>query len=179
MPCPYNEIMNIKIGIGYDVHRFAENRDCIIGGVKIDHDRGLLGHSDADVLLHAISDALLGALNLGDIGEHFPDNDPQFKGVDSKLLLKKSYELVCEKGYRLNNLDTIVVCERPKLKAHKKEIQNVIAGLLDANPELVSVKATTEEKMGFTGTGEGIKAWAYVSLIKDTEYRIQNTERSK
>lgn len=157
--------MKFRIGMGYDVHQFAENRDCIIGGIKFDHDKGLLGHSDADVLLHAVCDALLGAVNLGDLGDHFPDTDPQFKNIDSKILLKSCYQKVRDKGYVLNNLDTIIVCERPKIKPRREDIQNMLANLLNAPLDAISVKATTEEKLGFTGRGEGIKAWAYVSLI--------------
>lgn len=158
--------MNYRVGIGYDVHKLVADRPCIIGGIQFDHDKGLLGHSDADVLLHAICDALLGALNLGDLGELFPDTDPKYKDADSKELLKFCYQKVQDKGYQLNNLDTIIICERPKIKKRKSEIQNVIAELLSANPDVISIKATTEETMGFTGRGEGIKAWAYVSLFK-------------
>ena len=138
----------------------------LLGGVTFDHDKGLLGHSDADVLLHAVCDALLGAANLGDIGGLFPDTDPQFKGMDSKKMLKICYEHVQKKGYELNNLDTVVVCERPKIKKRKDQIQTLIAEILDVDPDLISIKATTEEKMGFTGREEGIQSWAYVSLIK-------------
>lgn len=151
--------------MGYDVHQFATGRDCIIGGVKFDHDKGLLGHSDADVLLHAICDALLGALALGDLGDHFPDTDARFKNADSKVLLTTCYDMVQKKGYSLNNLDTIIVCERPKIKPRREEIQEMLASLLNVPLDVISVKATTEEKMGFTGRDEGIKAWAYVSLI--------------
>ncbi len=158
--------MNFRIGIGYDVHRLVADRPCIIGGVKFDHDKGLLGHSDADVLLHAICDALLGAANLGDIGDHFPDTDPRYKNVDSKVLLKDCYAMVKHKGYKLNNLDTVIVCERPKIKKHREAIRQSVAALLEADTDLVSIKATTEEKMGFTGREEGIAAWAYVSLVK-------------
>lgn len=158
--------MSFRVGMGYDVHQFVAGRPCIIGGVEFEHDKGLLGHSDADVLLHAVTDALLGALNLGDIGQHFPDTDPQFKNIDSKKMLAHCYGLVKDKGYQLGNLDTIVICERPKLKAKAPQIQNVIAELLECDVDLVSVKATTEEKMGFTGQGQGIKAWAYVLLSK-------------
>ncbi|MFH1357868.1 MAG: 2-C-methyl-D-erythritol 2,4-cyclodiphosphate synthase [bacterium] len=156
--------MNFRVGIGYDVHRFKEGRPCIIGGMELKHAKGLDGHSDADVLLHAICDSLLGAANLGDIGELFPDTDVQFKGADSKELLKISYDRVKEKGFTLGNLDTIVVCERPKLGPHKKEIAAKIAEILNVDSDLISVKATTEEKMGFTGKEEGIKAYAYCLL---------------
>ncbi|MBU0505179.1 2-C-methyl-D-erythritol 2,4-cyclodiphosphate synthase [bacterium] len=156
--------MNFRVGIGYDVHRFKEGRPCIIGGMELKHAKGLDGHSDADVLLHAICDSLLGAANLGDIGELFPDTDVQFKGADSKELLKISYDRVKEKGFTLGNLDTIVVCERPKLGPHKKEIAAKIAEILNVDSDLISVKATTEEKMGFTGKEEGIKAYSYCLL---------------
>jgi 2-C-methyl-D-erythritol 2,4-cyclodiphosphate synthase len=157
--------MNFRVGIGYDVHCFKQGRPCIIGGIEIKHDKGLDGHSDADVLLHAICDSLLGAANLGDIGELFPDTDQKFKGADSKILLKTCYDRVKEKGFALGNLDTIVVCEKPKLGPHKQEITNKIAEILNVKPDLISVKATTEEKMGFTGNEEGIKAWAYCLLV--------------
>lgn len=158
---------DFRVGIGYDVHRMVEGRKCLIGGVEFDFAKGPLGHSDGDVLLHAICDALLGAANLGDMGDHFPPSDPKFKNADSKELLKFTYDLVTVKGYALNNLDTVVVCEDPKIKPHREEIRNSVAKILKVNPNLVSVKATTEEKMGFTGSGEGIAAWATVTLIKN------------
>ncbi len=157
--------MNFRVGIGYDVHRLVTGRKCIIGGVEFNHPKGLFGHSDADVLLHAICDAMLGAANLGDIGRLFPDTDVQFKDAGSKELLKKCYQRVKDKGYQINNLDTIVVCQKPKIAEKIDEMTTVIAGLLETNKDNVSIKATTEEKMGFTGKGEGIKAWAYVSII--------------
>lgn len=156
--------MNFRVGIGYDVHRLEKGRKCVIGGVLFEHDCGPLGHSDGDVLLHAICDALLGAANLGDIGDHFPDTDAKFKNADSKILLKHCYDLVRKKGFLLNNLDTVVVCERPKIKPRREDIRRAVAEVLECDADLVSVKATTEEKMGFTGSGEGISAWAYVSL---------------
>lgn len=154
-----------RVGLGYDVHRLAAGRPCVIGGVNFDFDRGPLGHSDGDVLLHAICDALLGAANLGDIGQHFPDTKAENKNLDSKIFLKHCYDLILKKGYRLNNLDTVVVCERPKIGPNRDIIRNTIAGVLEVDPDLISIKATTEEKMGFTGSGEGIAAWAYVSLV--------------
>lgn len=159
-------IKSLRVGMGYDVHQFTVGRPCIIGGVKFDHTHGLLGHSDADVLLHAICDALLGAVALGDLGELFPDHDMQFKNADSAKLLAICYEKVKEKGYRLGNLDTVVVCEHPKIKKQRQAIQQRIAEILEVDPSLISVKATTEEKMGFTGREEGIKAWAYVLVIQ-------------
>lgn len=159
--------MSFRFGFGYDVHRMTEGRECIIGGVTFDYEKGPDGHSDGDVLLHAICDALLGALALGDIGIHFPDTSSENKNRDSKEFLKYCYSLVLKEGYRLNNLDTIVICEKPKMKDKKDEIRSMIAKLLESEIGLISVKATTEEKMGFTGSGEGIKAWAYVSLVKE------------
>lgn len=158
--------MIFRVGIGYDVHRLVLGRRCVIGGVVFDFEKGPSGHSDGDVLLHAICDALLGAANLGDIGEHFPDTKKENKDVDSRVFLKHCYGLVKEKGYVLNNLDTIVVCEKPKISPQKKEIQKIIAKILEVDEDLISIKATTEEKMGFTGSGEGMAAWAYLSLIK-------------
>ncbi len=155
-----------RVGMGFDVHRFAAGRPCKIGGVRFEHPQGPLGHSDADVLLHAVCDALLGALALGDLGEHFPDTDPLWQNADSRELLRQCYEKVLKRGYVLENLDTVVVCEGPKIKPKRAEIQSLIAGLLNVSPEQISDKATTEENMGYTGSGEGIQAWAYVLLIK-------------
>ena len=158
--------MNIRIGMGYDVHRLVAGRPCIIGGVNFEHDKGLLGHSDADVLLHAICDALLGALALGDIGKLFPDTDPQYAGAASKKLLKECFLRVKEKGFVIGNLDTVVVCEKPKLQDKRAEMSRVIAAILETSVDNVSIKATTEEKLGFTGREEGIAAWAYVLLTE-------------
>jgi 2-C-methyl-D-erythritol 2,4-cyclodiphosphate synthase len=155
-----------RIGIGYDVHKLVEGRKCIIGGIEIPYEKGLLGHSDADVLLHAIMDAMLGALALGDIGKHFPDNDNSFKNIDSKVLLKKVYELIKAEGYRINNLDTVVICEQPRLKNHIDTIRQTIADILQTDIKNISVKATTTEKLGFEGRGEGIAAQAVVMLRK-------------
>lgn len=146
----------MRIGHGYDVHKLVEGRDLILGGVKIPYEKGLLGHSDADVLLHAISDALLGAAALGDIGKLFPDTDPQYKGADSLVLLKRVYEAVKEKGYTLGNIDATVLCQRPKLRGYIDEMRKNIADALETDIDCVSVKATTEEGLGFTGRGEGI-----------------------
>lgn len=156
----------IRIGYGYDVHQFQEGRKLILGGVEIPHNKGLLGHSDADVLLHAITDALLGAVALGDIGSHFPDTNESFKNADSKVLLKKSYELVREKGYELSNLDATVIAERPKLRPHIDAIRKSIAAELDCPVNDISVKATTSEKMGFAGKEEGMIAQAVVLINK-------------
>lgn len=159
--------MNIRTGFGYDVHAFAENRKLILGGVEIPFELGLLGHSDADVLLHAICDALLGALALGDIGQHFPDTDPDYKNIDSKFLLSKVNDLILGKGFRISNIDSTVVMERPKLKKYIPQIRSVVAQILRINHDQVSVKATTSEKMGFVGTEQGVKAYATVLLIED------------
>ena len=156
----------IRIGTGYDVHRLVENRALILGGVKIEHPRGLLGHSDADVLVHAIMDALLGALALGDIGKHFPDSDEAYKDCDSLVLLKKVGELVNEKGYRINNIDSTIIAQAPKLRPYMEMMADNIGRTLDLSRDRVSVKATTEEGLGFTGSQEGIAANAVVSLVK-------------
>lgn len=156
----------IRIGQGYDVHRLAEGRDLVLGGVVIPHDFGLDGHSDADVLLHAISDALLGSLALGDIGKHFPDTDPAFKNADSRKLLRNVYKLIKEEGYRVVNIDTTVIAQQPKLAPYIKEMRNNIAGDLDINIRQVSIKATTSEQLGFEGRQEGISAHAVVLISK-------------
>jgi len=155
-----------RTGIGFDVHAFAEGRKLIIGGVEIPFDKGLQGHSDADVLLHAISDALLGALALGDIGKHFPDTDPKFKDADSTILLKEVYKLILDKGYVLGNIDSIVAMEKPKLAPYISKMQNKIAEILGTETENISIKATTTEKLGFVGRGEGVSAFATVLLNK-------------
>lgn len=159
--------MNIRTGFGYDVHAFAYNRKLILGGIEVPFEKGLLGHSDADVLLHAICDALLGALALGDIGQHFPDNDPEYKNIDSKILLSKVNELVKSKNFLISNIDSTVVMERPKLKNFILQIRKSISDILKISVDQVSVKATTSEKMGFVGTEEGVKAYATVLLIED------------
>jgi 2-C-methyl-D-erythritol 2,4-cyclodiphosphate synthase len=147
-----------RIGHGYDVHRLTENRALILGGVTIPYEKGLLGHSDADVLLHAIADALLGALALGDIGQHFPDTDPAYAGADSLQLLRHVVALIHAKGFSVGNLDATVLCQRPKLAPHIPAMRQNIATACDIPLDAVSVKATTEEKLGFTGAGEGIGA---------------------
>ncbi len=156
----------IRIGQGYDVHRLVEGRRLIIGGVDIPHNVGLLGHSDADVLLHAISDAILGAAALGDIGKHFPDTDPKFKGADSLVLLSHCGKLVREKGYRINNIDATIVAQRPKMAPHIQTMRENIARALEIEINQVNVKATTEEKLGFTGTEQGISSYA-AALIEN------------
>ena len=148
----------MRIGMGYDVHRLVEGRKLILGGVEIPYERGLLGHSDADVLLHAITDALLGAAALGDIGKHFPDNSAEFLNIDSRILLRKTVELLEEKGYQVGNIDATVIAQMPKLAPFIDQMRCNIAGALGVDVDFVSVKATTEEKLGFTGRKEGISA---------------------
>ncbi len=156
----------IRIGQGYDVHKFEEGRPLIIGGITIPHDRGLTGHSDADVLLHTVTDAALGAIGEGDIGRHFPDTDAAFKDADSAVLLEKIWALVEEKGYKLGNIDCTIIAQRPKMAPHIETIRQRIAELLKADVTQVNVKATTTEKLGFTGREEGIAALATILLVK-------------
>ena len=156
----------MRIGHGYDVHRLVEGRDLILGGVKIDYEKGLLGHSDADVLLHAVSDALLGAAGLGDIGRHFPDTDPKYKGADSLELLREVYRKISEKGFRVGNIDVTMIAQKPKLKDFIPQMQENIAAAVGVAPDRVNVKATTEEKLGFTGSGEGMACHA-VCLLEE------------
>lgn len=155
-----------RIGHGYDVHRLTENRKLILGGVCIPYEKGLLGHSDADVLLHAIADSLLGALALGDIGKHFPDTDPKYKDADSLKLLSHVKELIAENGYMTGNIDATILCQKPKLAPFIPAMRENIAKVLDTDISAVSVKATTEEKLGFTGSGEGIAAHCVALLVK-------------
>ena len=152
--------MNFRIGHGYDVHRLVEGRDLILGGVKIEYEKGLLGHSDADVLLHAISDALLGACAERDIGFHFPDNDQSIKGISSLIILKKCGEILASHGYSVSNIDATIIAQRPKLSPYIEEMRKNIAEALGTEVGNINVKATTEEKLGFTGSGEGISAHA-------------------
>ena len=156
----------MRIGHGYDVHRLVEGRDLILGGVKIEHTLGLLGHSDADVLLHAVSDALLGAAGLGDIGKHFPDTDPQYKGADSLKLLEIVARRVKEAGYRVSNIDVTMIAQKPKLRPHIEQMEKNIAAAVGVDVSRVNVKATTEEKLGFTGTEEGMACHA-VCLLEE------------
>ena len=155
----------MRVGMGYDVHKLVEGRDLIIGGVRIPHTLGLLGHSDADVLLHAIMDALLGAAGLGDIGKHFPDTDPQYKGISSMKLLSHVAELIRERGYVVENIDATIIAQKPKMRPHIPQMEENIAGTLGISTDQVNVKATTEEHLGFTGEGLGIAAHA-VALIE-------------
>jgi 2-C-methyl-D-erythritol 2,4-cyclodiphosphate synthase len=158
---------DIKIGFGFDVHSLVEGRKLILGGVEIPSAKGLEGHSDADVLLHAISDALLGALALGDIGQHFPNTDSRWKNVDSSIILKNCYELVKSKGYSISNIDSMLALESPKISPFIEQIRNKIAEFLKVTPSQISVKATTTEKLGFVGRAEGAVAMATVLLIKE------------
>lgn len=158
--------MSFRIGSGIDFHQFAEGRDLWIGGVKIPHHKGAIGHSDADVLLHAICDALLGALSLGDIGFHFPNNDDRFKDIDSKILLQKCMELIKEKGYKVVNIDSTLCLQEPKIKPYVPDMRQAIAGIVELTVDDVSIKATTTEEMGAIGREEGLMAMATVLLQK-------------
>lgn len=158
--------MNIKVGFGYDMHRLKADRKLWLGGVCLEHEMGLEGHSDADVLIHAICDSILGAANLRDIGYNFPDTAKQFENIDSKILLTKTIQLIEEKGYRIGNVDSTVCAERPKLNPYIPEMQRVIAGILKTDLDNVSIKATTSEKMGFVGREEGITAYAVALIYK-------------
>jgi len=155
----------MRVGIGYDVHQLVTDRKLILGGVEIPYEKGLLGHSDADVLIHAVMDGLLGAAGLGDIGRHFPDTDPEFKGADSLVLLKKVHHLVAEKGYQPNNIDAVIIAQRPKLAPYMDAMQKNIAEALEMHADRVNIKATTTETLGFEGRGEGISVQAIVSIM--------------
>lgn len=158
--------MKIRVGFGFDVHALVEGRELWLGGVRIEHTKGLLGHSDADVLIHTVCDALLGAANMRDIGYHFPDTDNKYKNIDSKILLAQTVRLIREKGYEIGNIDATVCAERPKLKALIPQMQQVMAKIMEVDPEDISIKATTTEKLGFTGREEGISAYATVLIQK-------------
>lgn len=158
--------MKIRVGFGYDVHRLVEGRELWLGGVRLEHDRGLLGHSDADVLIHAICDALLGAANMRDIGYHFPDTSAETLNVDSKILLRKTVELIATKGYVVGNIDATVCAERPKLNPHVPAMKACLAQVIGTDEDNISIKATTTEKLGFTGRMEGISAYATVLVEK-------------
>ena len=157
---------NIRVGFGYDVHVFASGRELWLGGIKIDHSVGLLGHSDADVLIHALCDALLGAANLRDIGFHFPDTAGEFKNIDSKILLARTMELLRAKGYEFGNADCTVCAEAPKINPHILKMQECLAAVMKVDIDLISIKATTSEKVGFVGRGEGMAAYATVLIFK-------------
>lgn len=154
-----------RVGMGYDVHKLVAGRDLILGGIKIENDRGLLGHSDADVLIHAICDALLGAANMRDIGYHFPDTSDETLNMDSKIILKKTVELIATKGYIVGNIDATVCAERPKLNPHISAMQECLAKVIGCDPDAVSIKATTTEHLGFTGREEGISAYAVALIV--------------
>ena len=157
--------MKIRVGLGFDVHQLVEGRDLIIGGIKIDHFKGLLGHSDADVLIHAVCDALLGAANMRDIGYHFPDTSAETQDIDSKIILRKTIDLIATKGYRVGNIDVTICAERPKINPHVPAMKNCLAQIIGCDEDDISIKATTTEKLGFTGREEGISAYA-VCLIE-------------
>ena len=169
----------MRIGMGYDVHRLTEGRDMIIGGVKIPYEKGLLGHSDADVLLHAICDALLGAAALGDIGKHFPDTDPAYKGISSLVILEKVGELIQEKSFFIENIDATIIAQAPKMRPHIDTMRENIANALDIMVEQVNVKATTEEGLGFTGSGEGISSQAICLLTSPFNLVAEDVQASK
>lgn len=156
--------MKIRVGFGFDVHQLVEGRDLWLGGIRLEHTKGLLGHSDADVLIHAICDALLGAANMRDIGYHFPDTGAEFKNIDSKILLRRTVEIIATKGYTVGNIDATVCAERPKLKAHIPAMQECLAECMGIDSDAVSIKATTTEKLGFIGREEGISAYATVLI---------------
>ncbi|CCI35308.1 MAG: 2-C-methyl-D-erythritol 2,4-cyclodiphosphate synthase [Microcystis sp.] len=159
--------MNIRIGNGYDIHRLVTGRPLILGGVEIAHTVGLLGHSDADVLTHAIMDAMLGALSLGDIGHYFPPTDPQWQGANSLKLLEQVNQLIIDKGWRINNIDSVIVAEKPKMKPHLSAMRAKLAATLKINPDQVGIKATTNEQLGPVGREEGIAVYAVVLLVKE------------
>ena len=159
--------MNIRVGFGYDVHKLVEGRDLWLGGIRIDHTLGLLGHSDADVLIHAICDALLGAANMRDIGYHFPDTSADTLGVDSKVLLRKTIALIDTKGYKVGNIDATVCAERPKLNPHVPAMKACLAQVIGTDEDCISIKATTTERLGFTGREEGMSAYATVLIAKE------------
>ena len=158
--------MNFRVGFGFDVHQLKEGLDFWLGGIIISHTKGGLGHSDADVLIHSICDALLGAANLGDIGKHFPDTDPKYKGIDSKILLKEVMILIRKKGYEIGNIDSTICLQTPKIGPYIPEMQKVIAACMRVDPDLVSIKATTTEKLSFVGREEGVSAYATVLINK-------------
>ena len=159
-------IIDLRTGIGFDVHAFAEGRKLILGGVEIKHDKGLAGHSDADALLHAVTDALLGSLSLGDIGTHFPDDDPRYKNADSTVFLKKANELVRNRGFYVNNIDVVVMLQQPKISPYALKMKEKISKILDIGVDRISIKATTTEKLGFVGREEGISVMAVATVVR-------------
>ena len=166
----------MRVGMGYDVHRLVEGRDLIIGGVKIPYEKGLLGHSDADVLLHAITDALFGAAAMGDIGKHFPDTDPAYKGADSLLLLQKAGEMLAAEGFLIENIDATIIAQAPKMRPYIDTMRENIARVLELDIRQVNVKATTEEGLGFTGTGAGISSQAICMLTSPFDLTAQDVQ---
>ena len=158
----------IRVGMGYDVHQLVKGRDLWMGGIKLEHEMGLLGHSDADVLIHAICDAILGAANMRDIGYHFPDTSAETDGMDSKIILKKTIELIANKGYHLVNIDATICAERPKMNPHIPDMKACMAQIIGCDVDDISIKATTAEKLGFTGREEGISAYAVVLISSDS-----------
>jgi len=158
----------MRIGLGFDVHKLTEDRELWMGGIRIPFEKGLLGHSDADVLIHAICDALLGAANMRDIGYHFPDTAAETDGIDSKIILKKTIELIATKGYELGNIDATICAERPKMNPHIPQMQQCLAQVIGCDPDQISIKATTTERLGFTGREEGISAYAVALIQKKT-----------
>ena len=161
--------MEIRVGMGYDVHRLVEGRDLWLGGIRIDHSLGLLGHSDADVLIHAICDSLLGAANMRDIGYHFPDTSDETLDMDSKIILRKTMQLIKERGYRLGNIDATICAERPKINPHVEAMKECLAKVMECSTDKISIKATTTEKLGFTGREEGISAYAVCLIERDNQ----------
>jgi len=159
--------MNFRIGYGYDVHQLAEGYEFWLGGIKVPHTKGSVGHSDGDVLIHAICDALFGAANLGDIGKHFPDTSNEYKGIDSKILLKRTYDILLENGYQIGNIDSTICLQKPKIRPYIEKMQSVLAKTLNIDAQKISVKATTTEKLGFVGQEEGISAHAMVLIHSD------------
>ena len=159
-------IIDLRTGIGFDVHAFAEGRKLILGGIEITHDKGLAGHSDADALLHSITDAMLGSLSLGDIGTHFPDDDPRYKNADSSVFLKRASELIRNRGYYVNNIDVVVLLQQPKIAPYVQKMKEKISKVLDIGSERISIKATTTEKLGFVGREEGISVYAVATVVR-------------
>ena len=158
--------MKVRVGFGYDVHQLKEDYDFWLGGIKIPHEKGAVGHSDADVLIHVICDALLGAANMRDIGYHFSDTDPKFKGIDSKILLKEVIELIGSKGFQIGNIDATICLQKPKINPYVPEMKSCLAGVMQIDEEDISIKATTTEKLGFVGREEGVSAYAVVLITK-------------
>ncbi|MBQ9469996.1 MAG: 2-C-methyl-D-erythritol 2,4-cyclodiphosphate synthase [Bacteroidales bacterium] len=161
--------MDMRVGFGYDVHRLEEGQPFWLGGVRLEHHLGATGHSDADALIHAICDAMLGAANMRDIGHHFPDTDPTLRGIDSKILLQRTTELIAQKGYRVGNVDSTVCLQSPKIGPHIESMQQTLAGIMGLSPDEVSIKATTTERLGFVGREQGVAAYAVVLLTKEAQ----------